>query len=403
MKPIRLASTALATLSVFTLTGCMLGVTVEGDSGIGTCEGEGDVSIATSQNESGDSLTIDYYGPGTVSIGVVHGFYSENNFYDTTPTKLLGFGDGFVDGESVPNVNLSLINEIAGWTITPSGDGMHAAYDGTVADFVTSLGSSVFGAVGDADEVGLIVPFTVGVLCDQTILGGTYSEVTDEESPVESFMGGVAAGFQFAAAQPVFPNHIATGPIRILTQAVTEGEIGGTLQLPAGIVEQLGDFTLDTSGEFSPIDITFTSDPTEIPNGNMSDLWYQYFFGSIGGGGYGIEVEAPYSLTNPMPFTVALEPDDPAISDGDYLVFMALTGRNSDDEMIVKMVVGSASYSEADGLVLTEIDVPLSGGVEETPELSDTGVGTGALVLAGFGAALVGVGVTALAARRRRA
>ena len=50
MKPIRLASTTIATLSVVALSGCALGVYVEGGSGIGTCEGKGDVSIATTQS-----------------------------------------------------------------------------------------------------------------------------------------------------------------------------------------------------------------------------------------------------------------------------------------------------------------------------------------------------------------
>ena len=73
MNPIRIATAALATMPVVALSGCALGVYVEGGSGIGTCEGKGDVSIATTQNESGDSFTSDYYLPTDVSLALVQG------------------------------------------------------------------------------------------------------------------------------------------------------------------------------------------------------------------------------------------------------------------------------------------------------------------------------------------
>lgn len=401
MKPIRLASAAIATLSVVALSGCALGVYVEGGSGIGTCEGKGDVSITTTQTELGDSFTIDYYGPEDVSLAVVQGFYSENNFYDLTPTRLTGFGSDVDD----PSVNLSVIVDEEGWTTTPTLAGVHASYEGTIIDFMSTLDAVAGTYLGDGDPmINTVLPFAVGVSCDETLTSGVYVEefIGDPNYEIDGFP--VASDFSFAAAQPVFPNHVATGPLRILTQsAITDGT-EGTLRLPESLVDQLGDFTLEPvlDPEFDqPISIQMVTDSAEIPNNNMSDLWFQLTGGSDMGKSYYFELEEPYSLTDTMSFSIYEEGSD-GIDEGDYIVFISLAGRNAEDELVGKMLFGSANYSEATGLELTSIDVPLSGDVEETPALANTGVGTDALVLAGFGAMLAVAGVTSLAARRRR-
>ena len=408
MNPIRIASAALASLSVVALSGCALGVYVDGGSGIGTCEGKGDVSIATTQTAFGDSFTIDYYGPEDVSLGVVQGFYSENNFYDLTPTRLTGFGGDIED----PSVNLSVIVDEEGWTTTPTVNGVHASYEGTIVDFMSTLDAVVGSDLGGGDPtIDTVLPFAVGVSCDEALTSGVYAEEVIGEPDFE--IGGVpvATDFSFAAAQPVFPNHIATGPLRILTQSDTLIDVStvvgteGTLRLPEGIVAQLGDFTLEPVVDpevDEPISIQMVTDSPEIPNNNMSDLWFQLVAGSDFGNSFYFELEQPYSLTDTMAFSVYDEGTG-GIIEGDYLVFIALEGRNADDEPIAKLLFGSATYSDTDGLVLTSIDVPLTGDVDETAAaLSDTGVGADALVLGGFGAVLAVAGVTALAARRRR-
>ena len=407
MKPIRLASTALATLSVVALSGCgALAVYVEGGSGIGTCEGKGDVSITTTQTESGDSFTIDYYGPEDVTLAVVQGFYSENNFYDLAPTRLTGFGSD----EEDPSVNVSVVGNEPGWTVTPTISGVHASYEGTIIDFMATLDAVATDDLTDGDlTVNTVMPFAVGVSCDESLTSGVYTEVFTGDPNYEIDGFPVASDFDFAAAQPVFPNHVVTGPLRIVTQSdlVVDGDVvvgtEGTLRLPEGLVDQLGDFTLESglSPELNqPISIQMVTDSTEIPNNNMSDLWFQLTAGSDMFSSYNFDLEGPYSLTDTMSFSIYDEGG--GIDEGDYIVFISLAGRNAEDELFGKSLFGSASYSEATGLELTSIDVPLSGDVEETPALANTGVGTDALVLAGFGAMLAVAGVTALAARRRR-
>jgi hypothetical protein len=403
MNSIRLASTALASLSVVALSGCALGVYVDGGSGIGTCEGKGDVSISTSQTESGDSFTIDYYGPEDVSLAVVQGFYSENNFYDITPTRLTGFGSAVED----LSVNLSVIDGVIGWTFTDTLDGIHASYEGTIIDFMSTLDAVVGTDLGGGDpRVNTVLPFAIGVSCDADLASGVYVDESDAGFP--DFEPGelpVVGDFEFAAAQPVFPNHVATGPLRILTQEAIIDGTEGTLRLPEGIVSQLGDFTLapvvDPDVD-EPISIQIVTDSEEIPNNNMSDLWFQLAAGSETSNSFYFELEQPYSLTDTMTFSVYDELTG-GIIEGEYLVFISLNGQDSNDDPVGKLLFGSATYSETDGLEVTSIDVPLSGDVDETAaELSDTGVGADALVLGGFGAALVAVGVVALAARRRR-
>lgn len=395
MKPIRLASTAIATLSVAALTGCALGVYVEGGSGIGTCPGEGDVSITTTQSESGDSFTIDYYGPEEVAIGVVQGFYSENNFYDLTPTRLTGLGSD----ENDPSVNVSVVGDEAGWTVTPTIAGVHASYEGTIVEFMATLDAVATTALTDGDgdvTINTVMPFAVGVSCDETLASGVYAEEFIDLPDYETNGFPVSGDFQFAAAQPVFPNHVATGPLRIVTQTPIDNGIEGTLQLPDGVVDQIGDFTLDLSTEI-PISVQLAPDNPDVPNNNMSDLWYQ-LIGS--NGGYYAELEAPYSLTDPVAFSMT-DIDNGGIVEGDYLVFIGITGFNSDEEVVAKLLFGSASYSETDGLELTSIDVPLSGDVEETPALSETGVDASAIAI-GAGALLAGgVALGAVAAVRR--
>jgi hypothetical protein len=406
MNSIRLASTALASLSVVALSGCALGVYVDGGSGIGTCEGKGDVSISTSQTESGDSFTIDYYGPEDVSLAVVQGFYSENNFYDITPTRLTGFGSDVDD----LSVNLSVIDGVIGWTFTDTIDGIHASYEGTIIDFMSTLDVVAGTDLGGGDpRVNTVLPFAVGVSCDADLASGVYAEEFIGEPDFE--IGGfpVATDFYFAAAQPVFPNHIATGPLRILTQSDTlidaSTVVGteGTLRLPEGIVAQLGDFTLapvvDPDVD-EPIWIQMVTDSADIPNNNMSDLWFQLAVGSESGNSFYFELEQPYSLTDTMAFSVYDELTG-GIIEGEYLVFIALEGQNADDEPIAKLLFGSATYSETDGLEVTSIDVPLSGDVEETPALSETGVDASTIAI-GAGALLAGgVALGAVAAVRR--
>jgi hypothetical protein len=407
MKSIRLASAALASLTVVALSGCALAVVVDGGSGIGTCEGKGDVSIATTQTALGDSFTIDYYGPEDVSLGVVQGFYSENNFYDLTPTRLTGFGGDIED----PSVNLSVIVDEEGWTTTPTVDGVHASYEGTIVDFMSTLDAVVGSELGGGDPtIDTVLPFAVGVSCDETLTSGVYAEEFIGDPDYE--MGGfpVATDFSFAAAQPVFPNHVATGPLRILTQSDILIDVStvvgteGTLRLPEGIVAQLGDFTLEpvVDPEFDePISIEMVMDSAEIPNNNMSDLWFQLVAGSDFGNSFYFELEQPYSLTDTMAFSVYDEGTG-GIIEGDYLVFIALEGLNADEEPIGKLLFGSATYSETDGLELTSIDVPLSGDVDETAaELSETGVDASAIGI-GAGALLAGgVALGAVAAVRR--
>ena len=400
MKPIRLASTAIATLSVVALSGCALGVYVEGGSGIGTCPGEGDVSITTTQSELGDSFTIDYYGPEDVTLAVVQGFYSENNFYDLTPTRLTGFGSDVDD----PSVNLSVIVDEEGWTTTPTLAGVHASYEGTIIDFMSTLDAVAGSVIGAGDPMtNTVLPFAVGVSCDETLTSGVYVEefIGDPNYEIDGFP--VASDFQFAAAQPVFPNHVVTGPLRILTQsAVTDGT-EGTLRLPEGLVGQLGDFTLESGLDpelNQPISIQMVTDSTEIPNNNMSDLWFQLVAGSDTGRSYSFELEGPYSLTDTMAFSI-YEEGSGGIDEGDYIVFISVAGRNAEDELIGKMLFGSATYSTTDGLELTSIDVPLSGDVEETPALSETGVDATTIAI-GAGALLAGgVALGAVAAVRR--
>ncbi|MFZ4505991.1 MAG: hypothetical protein ACOYNK_06550, partial [Microbacteriaceae bacterium] len=240
------------------------------------------------------------------------------------------------------------------------------------------------------------------------LTSGLYTEGASPpeiDPPLESDELAVAGGFEFAAAQPVFPNHVATGPLQILTQSPVTDGIAGTLRLPAGIVDQIGDFTLapvvDPDVD-EPISIQLVTDSADIPNNNMSDLWFQLVAGSDFGNSFYFDLEQPYSLTDTMAFSVYDE-ETGGIIEGDYLVFISLNGRNAANDPAVKLLFGSATYSETDGLTLTSIDVPLTGDVDETAAaLSDTGVGADALVLGGFGAVLAVAGVTALAARRRR-
>ena len=393
MKPIRLASTVIASLSVAALTGCALGVFVESGSGNGSCEGKGDVSISTTQNQPGDSFTIDYYGPEDVTLAVVQGFYSETNFYDLTPTRLTGFGSDDTD----PSVNVSVIDDTTGWTFTSIPAGVHAAYSGTVMDFFSTLDFAAGTDLGEGSDptTNLIMPFAVGVSCDATLVSGVYTEILGV-APTSGFGEfAVASQFEFAAAQPVFPNHVVTGPLRILTQTPIENGFEGTLQLPDGLAGQIGDFTLDVGLEF-PVSVQLIEDSADVPNNNMSDLWFQL----LGGNGYNFELEAPFSLTDPMAFSV-VDIDNAGIPEGEYLVFIGISGTDSEDDPAVKILFGSATYSETEGLEVTEIDVPLSGEVEETPALADTGVDATTIAI-GAGALLAGgVALGAVAAVRR--
>lgn len=399
MSSQRVSTTALTLVSIFSLTGCALGVMVDSDSGLGACEGKGDVAISTTQNAAGDSFTIDYYGPEAVTLGVVQGFYSENNFYNLTPTKLTGIGSDDND----PSVNLSVIGAGPGWTATPTVAGIHARYEGSITDFIELLDVPVGDNFeGNEDTFNTVMPFAVGVSCDETLVSGVYTIPLDYDFENMNIDFGVTSDFEFAAAQPVFPNHVAIDAVEILTQdPITDG-IGGTLKMPSGVSGQLGDFTLDSSDEYA-ISGNMVLDPADIPNNNMSDLWFQLVREAEIGNTY-LNITAPYSLTEPMAYTLTNTVDQ-AIPEGDFLLFIGVTGFNSDDEPVQKLLFGSATYSTVDGLSVSTIDVPLSGDVEVPAglaELPNTGLGIDSILLGAFGLMVSGLGIAAFVLHRRQ-
>jgi hypothetical protein len=393
----RTAAGAVSAGLVLALSGCVAQIVVDNAGGVGECDSV-PVSISTSQNGLGDTLTVEYTGPEAISLFFVRGFYSETSFDGLMDTRLLGVADmvNFQDEEYSALVT-KLDTAGSGWSQSGSANTTTYTFSGSIEELVD--GQITLG--GDMDQV---IPGAVAINCDPSAVSETLVA-----SPIvgDEFVG-VVEDYNFVAAQPVYPNHVNIDPFVIVSQEPDgTGGVRGTLRL--------ADSTAATFGSFVPVLLEENSailavDAPDVTNDSFGNLWFQLFTSSMDSKNSGSLV-----LTAPEPSESIIGQDlafewtgDGELPTGDFIAAIGLANADASEQ---KLVFLSLSYDPASGGL--SVDSPLNP-TPESPEPSETPVPTatvaalaatgtdGFTVIAAGVAALMVLAGTVLAATRRR-
>jgi LPXTG-motif cell wall-anchored protein len=390
---VRSSAVAVSAGLMLSLSGCVAQVEVDSAGGIGECDSV-PVSISTSQNALGDNVTVEYTGPEAISLFFVHGFYSDTKFDGLMDTRLLGMGD-LANMQNIEDNNAQvtkLDTSSDGWTQSGSANTTSYTFTGSAAELLD--GQAVLGQGYDA-----IVPGAVAINCDptavtETLLAGEFGG---------DLGAAIVENYSFAAAQPLYPNHVNIDPFVILTQEPDgTGGIQGTLRL--------ADSTAATFGSFVPVlldenSLTLFADMPEVTNDSFGNLWFQLFADSN-------ETSSTMILTAPEPTQSLIGQDisfqwsgEGELATGDFLAAIPMENADASEQ---KLVFFSLSYDLENGLTVTSPLNPAPETVEPAAPSAPSALaatGTDSVIItfaAGLSALLVLAGAGLALARRRQ-
>jgi LPXTG-motif cell wall-anchored protein len=356
---------AVATVSVLALSACGDEIVIDSLNGAGTCDGNA-VSIATSQSESGDNVTINYTGPSVsdVSLFMAQGFYVDEAISPYgEPINAFGIG---VDQP----LGLKLEVTDPGWSTSGSGNSTTYSFSGSIATLIDNA-TTVFDdqLPSDADIYNDTVPVVIGVDCNE-------SNVT----------GDVTSSWQIAS--DLYPNNMLINALEaVSSEAITNGS-RVTFRYPADALTSFGSFTPAT-----PVALSFIADNPEIDNDSVTLMWAQAFADSGSGSASGPVANPDGTFS--VDFTGA---NGTPLADGDYLLIGFVPNENMS---AAKVVFASVRYSVADGFKLQSL--PFLPELPASPTLPDTGVDASQVALiAGAGALVALTGFALIAVRRSK-
>ena len=356
---------AVALAAVVGLSACGE-VQVDSPNGQGDCGGN-PVTLVTSQNASGDTLTIDYTGPNTVGLFYSNGFYW-NDSSELDPS--LSGDYMLVEGS---NVDLLWLDTSApGWVVTGSGASWHYSFTGSIQ---TLLNSQTFITMPASNLA--VAPSVISVDCDATHRSRTLA------ATVPGFVANIVPGFSFAVAQPLTPNTLAMDPLEVVTSHTTSTGATATLRYSSAGLERFGSFTPDTPGSIS----VYQAFPG-LATDNLHDLYLHGILHHNSG-------EMLITSTNPDgSFNVTIDDGSGGLlADGDYLVFLQIPNVTND---AFRMVFAEFVYDHAGGGIIFR---------NPFAHLAQTGTPSELPVAAGataVGLAVVGGALLFIARRRRR-
>ncbi len=356
---------AVASASVLALSACGDEIVIDSLNGAGTCGGNA-VTIATSQSESGDNLTINYTGPSVsdVSLFMTQGFYVEEAV-SLVGDPIYAYGIG-VD---LP-LGLKLDVTDPGWSTSGSGNATTYSFSGSVATLIDNA-ITVFDdqLPSEADVYNDTVPVVIGVDCNE-------SNVT----------GDVTSSWEIAS--DLYPNNMLINALEAVSSETITNGTRVTFRYPADALTSFGSFTPST-----PLGLNFLVDNPEIANDSLTLMWAQVFADEG-------SVMASEPVANPDgTFSVDFTGDnDTPLPDGEYLLIAFVPNENM---TAAKVVFASIRYSGADGFNLQSL--PFLPELPASPTLPDTGVEASQVALiAGAGALVALTGFALIAVRRSK-
>lgn len=347
-------------------------INVLGAGGVGTCNGNA-VSVVTSQNSYGDDFTVTYTGPTNVGLFFVHGFYTDQPIFSYTDPILFGVADNN-DAKAI-----KLDPTDPGWSTSGSGNSTTYTFSGSLSDLLNGESTYFDDEGGGMQVLNELFPLVIGVDCDATDATGYFTG---------GGSGVPLTDLEFAAAQPLFPNHMKMTPFEIVDSTPTAGGADVTMKYSAQGLADFGSFAPE-----APFSLTFIADDPDIPNTDMSDLWLQVF-STFNGNNPSATVGTPNGDgTFPVSFTGYNS--DPLPS-GDYLLlaFISNSGQSA-----YKVVFASMKYDAVNGFSIVDPFAPVE---EAAPTLAETGPNTAGIVAGAVsGASLIIIGAGLFLLRRR--
>ena len=360
---------AVALAAVVGLSACGE-IEVDSPNGQGDCGGN-PVTLVTSQNASGDTLTIDYTGPNTVGLFYSTGFYW-NDLSTVDPSLYGDYMWGW--GSNSHDLDLLRLDTSApGWTVTGSGVSWHYSFTGSIQ---TLLNSQTFITLPPSQLA--VLPNVIAVDCDVT-----HTSSRTVTATIPGGLDNIVAGFSFAVAQPLTPNTLAMDPLEVVTSHTTSTGATATLRYSSAGLDRFGSFTPDTPGSIS----VYQAFPG-LATDNLHDLYLHGILHHNSG-------EMLITSTNPDgSFNVTIDDGSGGLlADGDYLVFLQIPNVTND---AFRMVFAEFVYDHAGGGIIFR---------NPFAHLAQTGTPSELPVAAGLtagGLAVVGGALLFIARRRRR-
>ncbi|MEO0049074.1 MAG: hypothetical protein RL556_406 [Actinomycetota bacterium] len=388
-----------ATGLVIGLSGCAAGITVENANGQGSC-GSDPVSISTSQNTSGDSITIDYSGPSATTLFLGEGIYSQSMINPDISTNAWVFSSGH-NGDPDPGTAADLLvlhpQTSPGWVhTTPSGVD-HFSFTGSIQDILASENATFFDLPGDS-VLNDVLPAMVGVHCNvgsESFPTGilTFDNVDSNSNTVSDLT--------FTSAAALYPNHVSIDPLEVENQNTASNgtEVSGNFHFASGTAGRFGNFTpAQANGTF------LVSDNPEIANDSFENLWMQLLQGSNSDNPYFNLTSAPTVDGSSVGFSFQSFNSDP-IPDGNYLMMMMITDCTESDPSLCgsgainKVVFTGIHYSRDGGIQIVDPTNLVSTPKKHKKTLANTGSNDFQGL---FGGALALVGASIVLVARRR-
>jgi len=404
--------TLLAATGALALTAALAGcgeLTVLNPGSTASCEPDGaPVTLTTSQDASGEVLSIRYQGPSDLAVVFSYG-YSLEDIPEAAETGAFAYAQSTSsDGQSATAYLLRLDPATdAGWSSVENGGMLDATFTGNIDELLD--GRNAYLATSGGTSIGEIASAFLAVSCD---VGLTSGEVDTLDSNAE-------AAPELLIAAPLNPGTVRLGPFVITSQSTVAGVTTGTMRFDAEAAEVFGDFVPSTVAEASLV-----LDVADVPDDTFSQLWFQEFLRDAPTVGT-FEITSPITLEGEMSFRVTSStapeslPSDPlrlrivfgntdlgtssalaaasAARDAEDVAELDLSALTPAAAGDAKAVFFETTFDDESGLSFGAV-------ADESPaeELADTGVHLPHIGLAAGGLLLVVAGVAVAAARRAR-
>ncbi len=409
----RRSRTLLAAAGTLALTAALAGcgeLVVLNPGSTSTCEPDGaPVTLTTSQDASGEVLSIRYQGPDDLAVVFTHG-YSLENVPEAAATGAYAFSQTRV-GDSDNTAYLLRLDPATdgGWSSTSTSGMLDATFTGNIDDLID--GRATYFSTQDGTAIGEIAPVFVAVMCDSDF----------ESGEVETLSSNPDLAPDLLLASPLNPGNVRLGPFVITSQSTVDGVTTGTLRFDADAAAVFDGFVPTRLAEAALV-----LDVADVPDDTFSQLWFQEFRRDATTVGT-FQITSPITLTGSMNFVVTSNAAPAPLPDAAMrlrLVFAnadlggastldALSAARSADDVAdidlsdlapaaagdAKAAFFDATYNAEEGLSFGAV------AAEEQPqeELADTGANDALLTMALGALALMAIGaVSALGATRRR-
>ncbi len=406
--------TTASLVGVVALTAALAGcgeLAVLNPGSLATCVPDGDpVTLTTSQDASGEQLTIAYEGPSDLALVFSYG-YSLEDIPEAAATGAYAYSQSTNPEVSDPDTAYLLRLDPAtdsGWTSSETDGILEATFEGTIDELLD--GREAYLAINEGTAIAEVAAAFVAVNCDTEFTSGGVETVDSDPALAPDLL----------LAAPLNPDTVRLGPFVITEQTTVDGVTTGTLRFASDAAETFGGFVPSTIAESR-----VTADIADVPNDTFSHLWFEEFIRGAETVGF-FEITSPLTLTGEMDFTLTSARAPEPLAAGVHRLRLVLGNTelirpnalesvssdltpqqvgDLDPRLFTPAAAGDAKaafweieYNEVSGL---RIGAAVADNGDGAPELADTGMDTQAAAL-GLAGLLMAAGIAVLTARRLR-